>query len=111
MHSQYYEAILQIRDSPEEVYKAVVQAIEEASRKGVFTSKIEKTKNGLDYFLSSKSFAAGLGKRLKKRFKGEVKLSRKLYGKSRKTGKLVYRITVLYRHLKEPHNKNNNSCN
>ncbi|MBN2453916.1 hypothetical protein JXB11_00045 [Candidatus Woesearchaeota archaeon] len=100
MHSQYYEAILQVRDAPEEVYKAVAKAIDAAARKGVFVSKVEKSKNGLDYYLSSKRFAVNLGKQLKKRFRGQVKLSRKLYGRDRSTSKTLYRVTVLYRHLK-----------
>jgi nonsense-mediated mRNA decay protein 3 len=95
---QYYEAILQIRSAPEDVHEAVIKAVREAGAKGVFVSRVASTKNGKDYYLSSKRFTVNLGRKLKKRFKGQIKLSRKLYGKDRQTSRLLYRVTVLYRH-------------
>lgn len=44
------------------------------------------------------------------RFKGQVIVSRKLHGKNRQTSKLVYRITVLYRHL-QTHDEHDNPSN
>ena len=76
MNPKYYEAIIQIRESPQEVYDTVIKEIKN-NTKGVFLSKTEKTTNGEDYYISSNRFALELGRKLKKRFKGELKTSRR----------------------------------
>lgn len=97
MNPKYYEAVIQIRESPKEVYDTVIKEIEN-NTKGVFLSKTEKTTNGTDYYISSNRFALELGRKLKKRFKGELKTSRRLFGKDGQTSKTLYRATVMYRH-------------
>lgn len=98
MHNQsYYEAIIQIRPADEKVLSFVRKQIEE---RGAFISKEERLKTGVDIYMSDQRFARALSKRLKIRFGGEVKLTRKLHTVSKKTGKNLYRVTVLFR-LKE----------
>jgi NMD protein affecting ribosome stability and mRNA decay len=99
-HAKYFEGILQIRDAPEEVFAFAEKAIDEMKSK-VFVSKIEEFKQGLDYYLSSNQFTMSLGRKLKKRFKGKLVLSRKLHGVHRQNSKLLYRVTALYRHINE----------
>ena len=99
MHKQsYYEAIMQIRPGDKKVLEYINKQIEK--RENVFISKIEELKTGVDLYLSDQRFARALGKRLKKVFGGEVKLSRKLHTVSKKTGKILYRVTVLFRKSK-----------
>lgn len=98
MHTQYYEAIIQLRNTSDELEEYVQKQIT-TSRKA-FISKAKKQKNGMDIYISSNSFALALGKWLRENFAGVMKTSRKLYGKSRKTGKIVYRATVLFEFLK-----------
>jgi NMD protein affecting ribosome stability and mRNA decay len=100
-HAKYYEAILQIRDAPDEVFEFAQKAMEEVKSSGIFVSKIESFKTGLDYYLSSRQFTLGLGRKLKKRFKGNIVISRKLHGVHKQNSKLLYRVTVLYRHINE----------
>lgn len=92
---QYYEAILQLRPKNKKVLDYVLKQIEK--RKNVFISKRIELKTGIDLYMSDRKFTMALGKKLKKTFKGNVKLSRKLYGFDRVRGKKVYRVTVLFR--------------
>lgn len=89
--TQYYEAILQIRNYRDEVLEFVKSEIK---KNNIKVPKREKMKNGMDIQLSSKTFATSLGKKLFNKFAGELKTSPKLVG--RKNGKDLYRITIYY---------------
>ncbi len=93
-HPLYYEAILQLRNPNKQVLNLVKG---EVKRKKVGVAKIEKVKNGYDYYLADQRFARQAGKKLKSKFKGILKVTAKLYSISRQTGKQIYRLTVLYR--------------
>jgi len=93
----YYEAILQLRNPNKEIMNLIKNQFKK--KPDVFISKQEKQKNGVDFYISSWRFALSLGRKLKKSFKGELKVSRKLYTKNRLTSKKVYRMTVLFRFL------------
>jgi len=94
MHKYYYEAIIQIRPGK----KSVLDFVENQIKKNeIYVAKIECLKTGVDYYVSSHKFATNLGRKLKKSFKGELKLSRSLYGKDRQTSKDLHRVTVCFR--------------
>ncbi len=93
--NQYYEAILQLRPESKEVLDFI--KIQLNKRKDVFISKKINLDTGSDIYLSSQRFAKALGMHLKKRFKGEIKITSSLYGISKKSGKRLYRLTVLFR--------------
>ena len=95
----YFEAILQIRPLDQKVYDYIMDAIE--NRKGVFLAKKVVKNYGVDLYITSNRFALSLSKQLKKKFDGEVKISRALYGTSHLTSRLLYRVTVLYRAKKQ----------
>ena len=97
MHSQsYFEAILQLRPFDEKIMQFILNRVEER-KKNVFISKIVNLKTGVDIYLSDNSFTLGLGKKLKKVFKGKLILSRKLHTRDRQTSKDLYRVTVCFR--------------
>ena len=97
MHSNYYEAILQIRPASKEVERFLEKKFETTTRARMTHKK--KIKTGSDYYITSWKFAVSLGNELRKKFGGFVTISKKIYGKSKKKGKVVYRCTVLYRRL------------
>ena len=97
--SSYFEAILQLRNPNQDVVKFIENNVAKNKEKGVFITKREDVRNGLDFYLTSQRYAQSLGKKLKKTFKGELKVSRKLFTTNRQTGKLVYRVNVLFRIL------------
>ena len=90
---RYFEAKLQIRPRSYKILKFVEEYCD--NRNNLFISKIEEDKHGQDVYLSSQKEARSLGNLLKRKFGGEVKESKKLFG--RKDGQDVYRATVSYR--------------
>lgn len=96
MDKGYYEAVLQLRNLNNEVFDFVCEQINE-KKAGV--AKQEIIDNGIDIYLVSQNFAKNLGKELLKRFGGTFKISAKLFSRDRQSGKLVYRISVLFKCL------------
>lgn len=91
----YYEAIIQLRPFNKEVFDYIINEIE--NRKNVYIAKKIEKKYGIDIYITSNSFAMALGKKLKHKFNGDLKLSRALYCTDRLTSRLLYRVTVLFR--------------
>lgn len=94
-HAQYFEGILQLRNPSNEVLDFVNSQIQK--RSDVFISKSERLKNGIDLYLSSKKYILQIGKKLRMRFGGEVKVSTEHYSTDRITSKDVHRVNLLYR--------------
>ena len=94
MDSQYFEAVFQLRNPDDDVVRFIDEIMR--SREKVFISRVSKRPNGADLYLSSNSFALSLGKKLHERFGGVLKISRRIHGRSRKTGKTQYRVTVFF---------------
>lgn len=94
-HSNYFEAILQLRPETDELLKFIKSQLKK--RDNVRISKIIKLKKGVDLYLSDQRFARALGKRLKHSFNGTLILSRSLHSINRETNKLQYRVTVCFK--------------
>ncbi len=94
----YYEAIFQLRPEDQEVIKFIKKQLE---KKNIKISKEVKSKHGIDYYLTSRKFAVSLARKLKKSFKGDIKVSKSLYSVDRMTSKRLYRLTVCFRLRKE----------
>ena len=92
---EYYEGILQLRNPNEEVLDFVLKLVKK--RDIALISKKEKVRNGFDFCLTSQKFLQHIGKKLKRHFQGELKISSRLHTRSRITGKDVYRVNVLFR--------------
>lgn len=98
-NDQYYEAKVQLRPADEKLLKFVYDLI---NRSDALISKEVKLKTGIDLYINSKKFVImELQKQLRKKFEGEFKLTRSLYGHDKKSSKLLYRNTLLFR-LKKP---------
>lgn len=100
-HAEYYEAIIQLRASPdeierlEEVWRFVQNRLNE--RPSVTISKIKEFNYGVDIYMSSQSYARAIGKKLKHSFKGDLKITRTLHTMDRMTSKQIYRGTIMFR--------------
>lgn len=95
----YYVSVLQLRSLRADIESFVESEIYRGRSKGVFVSRRKKVRDGIDYYLSSNRFAVGLGRRLKKRFSGYLKVSRRIFSRDRQTSRDLYRITVFYKSL------------
>ena len=98
-NTQYFESILQLRPNKREILDFVKKQIDKKEK--VFISKEINQKTGIDLYLTSNKFAITLGKLLKKRFKGTVKISKTLHTRHKQIGKLLYRVTVCFRLQKD----------
>ncbi|MBI4447972.1 hypothetical protein HY643_03250 [Candidatus Woesearchaeota archaeon] len=93
--NRYFEAIIQLRPFDEEVFRFIEKQI--MAKGKVTIAKIVEQKTGIDIYISSRKFAKALGKKFKQTFKGEVKMSPKLFSRDKLTSKDLYRLTVLLR--------------
>ena len=91
-HPSYFEAVLQLRDVTKEVKEYVE---EELVKVKLIVAKKVKIKNGWDYFTADNTLTIALGKRLQQKFGGELNTTSSLHTK--KQGKELYRVTVLFR--------------
>lgn len=96
--TQYFEGILQLRSSNEEVLsKAHAYVMDDsinAKAKGVFINNVEDVKNGVDVYYSSQKYIKNLGSRLVKQFGGILKVTPTLFSHNKQTSKDLYRVTV-----------------
>lgn len=95
MTDQYFEGILQLRNADKKVKKWVKEEINK--RKDVWIAKEESKGKNTDLWISSWRYLLRIGKKLKQKYSGELKTSRRLYSMDRQTMKKTYRVTVLFR--------------
>jgi len=95
MHKDYYEGVLQLRNPNNEIIEFIDNQIKK--RADVFITKEKRVNNGIDFYITSQKYLQAIGKKLKKQFSGELKISSKLHTKSRQTSKNLYRVHVLFR--------------
>ena len=93
-HSNYFEGVLQLRNPSQRLLDYVIDTVQEDDRAAI--TKIKKVKNGFDYYLTSQKYLQILGKKLKKNFSGQYKLTSTLHTQ-KKSGEKLYRITILFR--------------
>ena len=96
---EYFEAILQLRDTPDEVYEF---ALQELDRAGIHIAKDTLVRGGRDLYIADNKFGKQLGKTLQQKFGGEVIVTASLYGQ--KNGEEIFRLTILFRPI--PFKKN-----
>ncbi|MDP6642222.1 MAG: NMD3-related protein [Candidatus Nanoarchaeia archaeon] len=90
-----FQAIIQLRPFNKKVYDFVLDLIK--TRKNCFINKEVEQKTGIDIYVNESAFVMPIGKKLKNKFGGTVKVSRKLHSRDRQTSKAVYRVTICFR--------------
>jgi nonsense-mediated mRNA decay protein 3 len=102
----YYEAIIQIRTekrtfSKEELntlrstVESLVEQLQDSGKRGLFITDFDENRQGLDFFMSEKTTAFSIAKKIQDQFGGEFKQSASNAGM--KDSKQVYRMTYLVR--------------
>jgi len=97
-HVKYFEGTLQLRNHDDELLNYVRNKVRK-DHKAIIT-KEKKVRGGIDLYFSSQRYLRSLGKHLKERFEGELKMTRTLHTISKSTGKRLFRVTVMFRLLK-----------
>lgn len=97
----YYEGILQIRNTESENYPLALDyvklQIERVRKRGVFAVKYAGVPNGVDVYITDKSYMDTLAHEVFLKFGGEVKKNERLFSQNKMTSRLVYRVAVLVR--------------
>jgi nonsense-mediated mRNA decay protein 3 len=102
----YHEAILQIRadkrdlteeelDSIAAIVESHVQSMQAKGNRSVFVTDLAEEKGGIDFYLSDKTAAQTIIKKIHEEYGGEIKQSSKNIGM--KDGKQLFRVTHLLR--------------
>lgn len=93
----YFEAIIQLRPRDQKLIDYVNKQIKKREQ-NVFVAKVVDLKKiGVDIYISDQKYAVAIGRKLKRVFKGDLKITKKLFTQSRLTSKFVYRVTVCFR--------------
>lgn len=92
-HSNY-SATIQIRPFDQKIYDYILNQIRKSKINIVQQNKLKK---GIDIFIDSHKIIKTLGRRLKRNFKGELKITYSLHTFDAAKGKKIYRSTLLFR--------------
>ncbi len=97
----YYEGILQLRNIDNENYGQALDFIkanmESVRKRGVFAVKYVGVSNGVDIYITDKSYLDTLAHEVFQKFGGELKKNERLFSQNKMTSRLVYRVAVLIR--------------
>ncbi|HLD02452.1 MAG TPA: NMD3-related protein [Candidatus Nanoarchaeia archaeon] len=96
---EYFEAKIQLRPRNQEIEDFIIKSV--AARPGVYITKADVIKTGIDFYITSQRYARSLGAILKRKFDGELTITRTIFGRHRQSSRVRYRGTVLFR-VKEP---------
>lgn len=106
--SQYFESILQLRNSNDEILEFVRNDVKKQHKKGIYITKevlLEKYSNrDIDLYLTNQTYAKTLAGKIKKNFGGIIKKNAKHFSLNWQTTKTVYRLNIL---LQLPNYKKN----
>lgn len=102
-HSQqeYFQGIIQLRNKASHQFDAAVQfiadEIHKQKQKGVFITKVEETRDGLDLYCSQQRYLPIIAKKIYARFGGECTTHTRNFTLDKQTSKQVYRVNALLR--------------
>lgn len=106
--SQYFEAILQLRNSTEEILQFVRNEVERQKKKGIYINKevpVEKYSiKDVDLYLTNQTYAKTLAEKIKKNFGGTIRKNAKHFSLNWQTTRTLYRLSIL---LQLPNYKKN----
>jgi len=95
LHKDYFEGILQIRESTPQLIDWVRKRIIADGKARI--AKEKKTTNGIDLYISDQHYLQNLGKKIKEHHGGTITVSTRLHTVHKMTSRHLYRITVLYK--------------
>jgi NMD protein affecting ribosome stability and mRNA decay len=93
----YFEGMLQVRYGNQDLLAWIHNRIKADGRATV--AKEKKVTNGVDVYISDQHYLQNLGRQLKQKFAGILKVSKRLHTMDKMTSRHLYRITVLFKVL------------
>ena len=96
--SGYFQGVLQLRNPTEELVRFVREDVSKQPKgRQVYIGREVRLENGYDFYLTSNRYMRTLGRKLQKRFGGQLVESPKVFTRDRQTSKDVFRLSVLLR--------------
>jgi NMD protein affecting ribosome stability and mRNA decay len=95
LHGAYWEGVIQVRPKDKEVINFIRAQVKKNG--SVKISKELFFKYGADIYITSQKVARDIGRKLKGAFKGDLVITKKIYGYDNLKSKSIYRATVLFR--------------
>jgi len=93
--TQYFEAILQVRNINKSREKIINEELKKESVHGNVSNKTVKQPNGVDYYMTSRRAMPKLAQRIREKTGGIISLNPRLFSVNHQTGKEIYRLNVL----------------
>ncbi len=95
LRGAYWEGVIQVRPKDKEVIAFIRNQVRK--KKDACISKELFFNYGVDIYITSQRLTRDIGRKLKNCFDGDLKITKKIYGKDRQKSKSLYRATVLFR--------------
>lgn len=96
--TEYFEGILQIRSNLhsmiEKSHPFVLNELKRGDKRGCYCNKTVKQKNGIDYFITSKSYVQELAQKVFNEFGYEIKINAQLFSRNKQTSKDLFRVNA-----------------
>jgi nonsense-mediated mRNA decay protein 3 len=92
--TQYFEGILQLRNPHDYVFSFIDQEVSKVADKGIFINRSIDVDNGVDLYMTNKTFINNLARNIVKRFGGLLKVNPQLFSRNKQTSKNIYRLNV-----------------
>lgn len=110
INDTYIEGILQLRNCNQKVIDYVWEYVENNKDKGVNINQQNEVRGGHDFVFNNKQHMRRLALALKKKFPyTEYKEAAQHFSQDHMTGKVIYRLNILYRQGKEDIKKDEDS--
>ena len=97
--TQFFDSILQLRNSSDEVLEFARNDVKRHHKKGIFINKevpVEKySTKDIDLYLTNQSYAKTLAEKIKKHFGGTIRKTAKHFSANLQTSKVLYRLSIL----------------
>lgn len=97
--TQFFDSILQLRNSTQEVLDFARNDVAKQHKKGIFITKevpVEKYSiKDMDIYLTNQTYAKTLAEKIKKHFGGTIKKNAKHFSLNWQTTKTLYRLNIL----------------
>ena len=96
--TKYFEGILQVRNSTDEINDFIKKDIKKNMSKGVHINKeidLDGTGTNIDYYLTDKRYLKSIAEKLRNSFGARIKQNAQLFSIDWSTSKNVYRLNVL----------------
>ena len=89
--SNYFQGTIQLRNPHEEAFNFIEKSL------GKYLTKIEKVRNGFDFYVKDKKVGEVIGRKTRDKFGGEFNVAASLHTRDHQTSRDLYRLNVLIR--------------